>query len=157
MLLRRLATIGAVVGLAMGLASTSASAVPQSTRFENDADPAWTCLDFRADYGPYVYDCNNSTYQQWYWTDDFEYTALRQHATGLCLVSRDGQATMKPCSAADDAALWIFDGGLNASAGVMIRNAVSNKCLARMTNDRVNTTTCTGGPSQRWHIWYPAS
>jgi hypothetical protein len=154
--LRRLATIGAVVGLAMGLTSTSASAVPQRTKFANDASPAYHCLDFRADYGPYVYECNNSTYQQWYWNDEFEYKALRQKATGLCLVSRNGEATMKPCSAADDAALWLFDDS-HTSAGTTIRNAVSNKCLARMANDRVNTTTCTGGPSQRWHIWYPAS
>lgn len=151
MILRRLATIGAVIGLAVGLSGTSANATPRNSSFQNRAEPSWRCLDFRADYGPYVFGCNHTTYQQWYWNDDLEYKALRQKATGLCLVSRNGQATMKPCNAADDAALWLFDD--ESSSAVMIRNAVSNLCLARMANDRVNTTKCTGGPSQRWTVW----
>ncbi|MFB8273514.1 RICIN domain-containing protein [Streptomyces sp. NPDC055955] len=154
MLWRRLATLGAVIGLAVGLGSTPASAAPGISTFENKAAPARNCLDFRADYGPYVFGCNFTSYQKWYWNDEFEYTALRQKATGLCLVSRNGQATMKPCSAADDAALWTITP--NEVDGATIKNAVSHKCLARMANDRVNTTTCTGGKSQRWQIGWIA-
>ncbi|KOV71847.1 hypothetical protein ADL00_06960 [Streptomyces sp. AS58] len=102
-------------------------------------------MDFRADLGSYVLECNYSTCQEWYWNDEYGYKALRQKATGLCLVSRNGRATMKPCAAADDAALWLFDDS-PGEAGTTIRNAAGNKCLARMANDLVNTTTCTEVP-----------
>ncbi|MFI6730531.1 RICIN domain-containing protein [Streptomyces sp. R-74717] len=153
MLLRRLATTGAVIGLAVGLSNTPASAVPRSSVFVNQAQPV-KCLDFRADYGPYTFGCNYGDYQTWYWNDDYEYTALRQKATGLCLTLRNGQLTMKPCAAADQAAFWNVT---NSPSGALIKNAVSHKCLARTAtvNDLVSTATCTGGSSQRWFISTP--
>ncbi|MEU8991915.1 RICIN domain-containing protein [Streptomyces sp. NPDC048558] len=147
MLLKRLAAVGAVVALAVGLSSTPASAVPRTTGFQNQATDK-PCLDFRADYGPYVFNCNGTDYQKWHWNDDFEYSALRQVATRLCLTLRNDQLTMKPCAAADDAALWQID----ETDPRLIRNMVSRKCLARMANDRVSTAPCTGGNSQRWSI-----
>ncbi|WP_273634089.1 RICIN domain-containing protein [Streptomyces muensis] len=151
MFLRKLAAVGAVVGLAVGLSSTPASAIPQRTSFENQA-PEGSCLDFRADYGPYVFGCNGTTYQQWYWDDDYEVTALRQRATGLCLTLRNGQLTMKNCLADDAAAMWFIDTSSH-SAGATITNYVSRKCLARTANNLVTTATCTGGNSQRWVWW----
>ncbi|MZD08928.1 hypothetical protein GTW43_28200 [Streptomyces sp. SID5785] len=151
MFLKRLATVGAVIALAVGITTTSAEAVPHNSSFQNRSKPAWRCLDFRADYGPYVFGCNHTTYQQWYWNDELEFKALRQKATGLCLVSRNARPVMKPCNAQDDAALWLFMD--ESSSAVLLKNAVSHLCLARMSDDRVNTTKCTGGPSQRWTVW----
>ncbi|MCX4780366.1 RICIN domain-containing protein [Streptomyces sp. NBC_01264] len=68
----------------------------------------------------------------------------------LCLTLRNGQPTMKACSAADQAALWAIDD--TSTAGALIKNKVSHTCLARTANDRVNAATCTGGPSQRWDV-----
>lgn len=122
----------------------------RTPHLRNQAADHRGCLDFRADYGPYVFNCNHTSYQRWYWNDDYEYTALRQKATGLCLTLRNGQLTMKPCSAADDAAMWQID----ETEPRLIRNRVSRKCLARTPNDRVSTATCTGGDSQRWTTTY---
>ncbi|MCX4538145.1 RICIN domain-containing protein (plasmid) [Streptomyces sp. NBC_00841] len=145
MLKKRLAAVGAVVGLTVGLGSTPASAEPVITSFANYAG-AMACLDFRADYGPYVFGCNHTDYQMWYWAEGDEYTALRQKATKLCLTVRNDQPTMKPCAAADQAAVW----QISSSNPRLIQNSATHKCLARMANDRLNTTTCTGGESQRW-------
>lgn len=150
MLALRLAAVGAVVALVGGLSSAPADAVPRTSGFRNQAADHRGCLDFRADYGPYIFNCNHTSYQRWYWNDDYEYTALRQQATGLCLTLRNGQLTMKPCSAADDAAMWQID----ETQPRLIRNLVSRKCLARTANDRVSTATCTGGDSQRWTTTY---
>ncbi|KJK38264.1 hypothetical protein UK15_18650 [Streptomyces variegatus] len=154
MLLKRLAVVGAAVGLAVSLNTTPAGAIPRSTFFES-AMPDRLCLDYRADYGPYAFGCNKTAYQWWYWDDDYEVTALRQKATRLCLTLRNGVLTMKPCNADDDAAMWFVSS--DPGAGSTIMNAVSRKCLARMPYDGkkhpVSTSTCTGGPSQRWHWW----
>ncbi|MFF8952550.1 ricin-type beta-trefoil lectin domain protein [Streptomyces sp. NPDC014940] len=147
MFLTRLAAAGAGAVLAVSLSGTPANAAPVLSNFVNQATDR-PCLDFRADYGPYVFNCNGTSYQRWYWNDDVEYTALRQQATRLCLTLRNDQLTMKPCSAADDAALWQID----ETKPALIRNMVSRKCLARAANDRVSTATCTGGPSQRWSL-----
>jgi hypothetical protein len=147
MLLKRLAAVGASVALAVGLSSAPASAIPRTTGFKNQATDK-PCLDFRADYGPYVFNCNSTDYQRWHWNDDYEYTPLRQVATKLCLTLRNDQLTMKPCAAADAAALWTID----ETEPALIRNGVSHKCLARMANDRVSTAPCTGGNSQRWTL-----
>ncbi|MGR4850636.1 RICIN domain-containing protein [Streptomyces sp. LARHCF252] len=150
MILSRLAAVGAVVGLALGLSSAPASAAPRTSAFENQA-PAGACLDFRADYGPYVFNCNGTDYQKWHWNDEIRLTVLRQVATKLCLTLRNGELTMKPCAAADEAALWSVD--TSSPGGALIQNSVTHKCLARGTNDRVSTALCTGGPSQRWLVW----
>ncbi|GAB7035750.1 RICIN domain-containing protein [Streptomyces sp. NPDC021749] len=147
MLLKRLAAVGTGVVLMVGLSSTPASATPRTTGFRNQSTGK-PCLDFRADYGPYVFYCNRTAYQRWHWDDDYEYTALRQVATGLCLTLRNNRLTMKPCAAADKAALWQID----ETDPRLIRNGVSHRCLARMANDRVSTARCTGGKSQRWKL-----
>ncbi|WP_030797281.1 RICIN domain-containing protein [Streptomyces sp. NRRL S-337] len=147
MLLKRLAAVGAGIALVVGLSSTPANAIPRTTGFRNQATDK-PCLDFRADYGPYVFNCNRTDYQRWHWDDDYEYTALRQVATKLCLTLRNDRLTMKPCAAADQAAQWQID----ETEPVLIRNSVSHKCLARMANDRVSTAPCTGGKSQRWTL-----
>ncbi|MGW6145756.1 hypothetical protein, partial [Streptomyces sp. NPDC055140] len=66
------------------------------------------CLDFRADYGPYVTRCNEGAYQTWLMNDTIgQLSEMRQNVGDrLCLVVRNGQATMKPCSSSDPAALW---------------------------------------------------
>ncbi|MFD5575014.1 hypothetical protein [Streptomyces cadmiisoli] len=48
----------------------------QKTLFSNAAAPLLRCLDFRADLGPYVVECNYSTCQEWYWNDEYECKAL---------------------------------------------------------------------------------
>ncbi|MFF6983556.1 hypothetical protein ACFZAV_39150 [Streptomyces sp. NPDC008343] len=64
---------------------------------------------------------------------------------------RNDQWVMKPCAAADRAAYWRIDSRIDSRMG-HIKNNLTNKCLARMANDRVNTAACTGGDSQ---LWYP--
>jgi hypothetical protein len=145
MLRKKLTAVGVGVVVAVGLNGAPASAVASSSAFQ-DPSSSPKCLDFRADIGPYVTRCNYDEYQVWYWDNAIAHTALRQRATKLCLTLRNGQPTMKPCAAADQAALWAID------ATSQIKNKVSGTCLARMTNDRVNATTCTGGTSQRWDI-----
>jgi hypothetical protein len=145
---KRLAVVAAVVGLAVGFGSPPASATAVTNRFQNYAG-SQACLDFRADYGLYVFGCNYSDYQKWHWDNDLEYTALRQKATGLCLTVRNDQPTMKPCLAADQAAYWQV-GSDYPYGGRLIQNSVTHKCLARMANNLINTATCTGGESQRW-------
>lgn len=151
MFLKRLAAVGAVVGLALGLSSSPASAAPVTTRFISYAGDR-ACLDFNADWGVWVFNCNWGDYQNWHWNDDDEYTALRQVATKLCLTLRNGLVTMKPCAAADQAALWQITSYADP-AGRMIQNSVNHQCLARMANARVNTAPCTGGASQRWQAF----
>lgn len=92
------------------------------------------CRDFRADFGPYVTTYNYDAYQDWYWDNAIAHTALRQRATKLCLTLRNGQPTMKPCSAADQAALWAIDD--TSTAGALIKDKVSGTCRARRSNDR---------------------
>jgi hypothetical protein len=150
-LLGKLVAVVVGVVLATGLSSAPANAVPTTTLFENQAPGGW-CLDYRADYGPYVFGCNNGDYQRWHWDDDVEVTALRQVATRLCLTLRNDQLTMKPCAAADTAATW-FITNWSSSSGALIQNYVSRKCLARNSQNLVTTAPCTGGPSQRWSRW----
>ncbi|MFE6739702.1 RICIN domain-containing protein [Streptomyces tubercidicus] len=151
MLLKKVAAVGAVVGLTVGLSSAPATAAPVTTAFQNSAGKR-ACLDFRADYGPYVFYCNLGEYQKWHWDNEYEYTALRQVATKLCLTLRNDRLTMKPCAAADKAALWQISS--STPAGRTLRNSVNHKCLARMKNDRVSTAPCSGGTSQRWLVRY---
>jgi hypothetical protein len=149
MVWQRLAVIAAVAGMAIGLNATSASAAAARSTFEG-MPYSGKCLDYRADYGPYVFGCNNGDYQTWYWDDSIAYTALRQKATGSCLTARNGLIAMKPCLADDAAAYWSVQ--KNDTLGALIKNSVTGTCLARNTNDRVQLSTCTGGPSQRWSI-----
>ncbi|MEU9056675.1 ricin-type beta-trefoil lectin domain protein [Streptomyces sp. NPDC048384] len=71
---------------------------------------------------------------------------MRQVATRLCLTVPNDQPVMKPCAAADRAAYWRVDSRMG-----QIKINLTKKCLARMTNDRVNTAACTGGDSQLWY------
>jgi hypothetical protein len=145
-----MAVIVAAVGITIGPNVPSASAETARTSFE--AMPYTNqCLDYRADFGPYVTDCNKGAYQTWYWDYSITYTALRQKATGLCLTARNGLIAMKPCLADDEAAYWSVQG--DSISGRLIKNSVTNTCLARNTSDRVRLSTCTGGPSQRWAPW----
>ncbi|SDO90277.1 Ricin-type beta-trefoil lectin domain-containing protein [Streptomyces sp. cf386] len=153
MMWKRLAVTVAAVGMTIGLNVTPASAAASTSAFEGMPDTG-NCLDFRADFGPYVTDCNYGDYQSWYWDNGIAYTALRQKATGLCLTARNGLIAMKECQAADDAAYWSVQ--KNDTVGALIKNSVTGTCLARNANDRVQLSTCTGGPSQRWWIWYLA-
>lgn len=148
MLLKKLAAVGATVVVAAGLSAVPASAAPVTGALINAAGDVNnpSCLDFRADRGPYVTTCNGGDYQRWYWNNNIAHTALRQAATRLCLTVRNGQPTMKPCAATDQAALWAIDRfGLRT-----IKNKVSGQCLARPPNDNLYMATCTGGASQRW-------
>lgn len=146
---KKLAVLVAAAGMMTGLNAPPASAAAARSAFE--AMPSTSkCLDYRADFGPYVTGCNWGGYQTWYWDDGISYTALRQKATGLCLTARNGLIAMKPCLADDSAAYWSVDVDLE---GALIKNSVTHTCLARNTNDRVQLSTCTGGPSQRWGVW----
>ncbi|WP_177181523.1 RICIN domain-containing protein [Streptomyces sp. TLI_105] len=147
---KRLAVIFAAVGMTIGLNATSASAAAAKSVFEGMPDTG-KCLDYRADYGPYVTGCNYGDYQTWYWDNSLPKTALRQKATGLCLTARNGLIAMKQCLADDQAAYWSVQ--KDATVGALIKNSVTNTCLARNANDRVQLSTCTGGPSQRWRDW----
>ncbi|MDQ0605496.1 hypothetical protein QF037_009929 [Streptomyces canus] len=145
MLWKKMAVIAATVGIAIGLNVPSASAVSVRTVFKGMPDTN-KCLDYRADFGPYVTGCNYGGYQTWYWDTGTAFTALRQKGTGLCLTARNGLIAMKPCSADDTAAYWKMEG----DSSLMIKNVVTLTCVARNTLDRVQLSTCTGGPSQRW-------
>lgn len=151
MVWKRLAVIVAAVGMMVGLNVPSANAAPARSMFEG-MPSTWKCLDFRADpgFGVYVTGCNWGGYQTWYWDDGLDYTALRQKATGLCLTARSGLIAMKPCLADDRAAYWSVQ--VDAE-GALIKNSVTHTCVARNTSDRVQLSTCTGGPSQRWGVW----
>lgn len=142
-----MAVIVAAVGMTIGLNVPSASAEATRTAFEG-MPYTNKCLDYRADFGPYVTDCNYGGYQTWYWDYSITYTALRQKATGLCLTARSGLIAMKPCLADDEAAYWSVQG--DSLLGYLIKNSVTRTCVARNTSDRVHLSTCTGGPSQRW-------
>ncbi|MEV3854236.1 ricin-type beta-trefoil lectin domain protein [Streptomyces sp. NPDC050095] len=87
--------------LAWGLSRTTANAASVYVHFKNRA--TGHCLDYRADYGPCATGCNGSGYQTWVVNNTaFELSAMRQNAGDrLCLVARNGQATMKPCSSSD--------------------------------------------------------
>ncbi|MGA5194509.1 RICIN domain-containing protein [Streptomyces exfoliatus] len=150
-MLKKLAVIGAAAGMMIGLNAPPASAAGARGMFE--AMPStWKCLDYRADYGPYVTTCNGGSYQTWDWADDYGvWTSVRQEATGLCLTARNGLIAMKPCLGGDLAAFWSIDN--DYYLGALIKNTVTKTCLARNTADRVQLSTCTGGPSQRWKPW----
>jgi hypothetical protein len=71
------------------------------------------------------------------------------------LVARNGQATMKPCSPSDPAALWNVH---FTSASFALINNVTKTCLGEQPADinhirHVNLTRCTGGPSQQWYVY----
>lgn len=146
---KKLAVIVAAAGMMMGLNAPPASAAAARSAFEGMPN-TYKCLDYRADVGPYVTDCNFGGYQTWYWDDGRNYTALRQKATGLCLTARNGLIAMKPCLADDAAAYWSVQVG---AEGALIKNSATQTCLARNTLDRVQLSTCTGGTSQRWAVW----
>ncbi|MEV6840536.1 RICIN domain-containing protein [Streptomyces sp. NPDC051133] len=148
MLVNRLAAVGVGIVLAVGLSSGPANAASVTTRFENQVEPL-KCLDFRADRGVYVTGCNSGDYQKWIWSRTPDFTALRQVATRLCLTLRNGQVTMKPCAAADKAALWSV---IETPNGTQLVNSVSGTCLARLANDNVHVARCTFGDSQRWLV-----
>lgn len=150
MLWKKMAVIVATVGIAVGLNVPSASAVAVRTVFEGMPDTD-KCLDYRADFGPYVTGCNYGGYQTWYWDNATASTALRQKGTGLCLTARNGLIAMKPCLADDAAAYWYV--AMEGGSGLMMKNVVTQTCVARNTLDRVQLSTCTGGPSQRWAAW----
>ncbi|WP_030186681.1 RICIN domain-containing protein [Streptomyces sp. NRRL S-813] len=141
--------IVAAVSMAIGLNVPSANAAATRSAFQATPYTAG-CLDYNADYGPYVIQCNWGDYQTWYNDDALAYTALRQKATGLCLTARNGLLAMKPCLADDPAAYWRVtkDNWLVAQ----IKNSVTGTCLARNKFNRVQLSVCTGGDSQRWSV-----
>ncbi|MFF2204870.1 ricin-type beta-trefoil lectin domain protein [Streptomyces sp. NPDC058145] len=83
------------------------------------------------------------------WSRTPDVTALRQVATRLCLTLRNKQVTMKPCAAADKAALW---SAIETPNGTQLVNSVSGTCLARLANDNAYVTRCTFGDAQRWLV-----
>ncbi|MET7912534.1 RICIN domain-containing protein [Streptomyces avermitilis] len=144
---------GAAV-LACGLSTTSADAASEYVHFKNVA--TGRCLDYRADYGPYATDCNGGGYQTWLVNSAaFELSAMRQNAGDrLCLVARNGVATMKPCLSTDPAALWFFG---PTAAGFELINHVTGTCLGEGATARhaVKLVACSGGNSQLW-VWQSA-
>jgi Ricin-type beta-trefoil lectin domain len=150
MVWQRLAVIAAAVGMAIGLNITPANAAAARSAFEGMKDTR-KCLDYRADYGPYVLGCNWGDYQTWYWDDSNAYTALRNKATGVCLTARNGLLAAKPCLADDAAAYWRVT--KNDVSVAQIKNSVTGTCLARNNLDRAQLSDCTGGDSQQWRIW----
>jgi hypothetical protein len=147
--MRFIATVAAVV-LSLGLLSTPAQAAGTTTRFQNQV--GGVCLDFRADYGPYVTGCNTGDYQKWSWTTGAGFmTPLRQVATRLCLGLRYGQLKMLQCVAGDQEQGWYVRYTAGSSIPIIV-NAYNDKCLAQGAERRVSVATCTGGNSQRWKI-----
>lgn len=154
--MKRVAAVGAAVLVGWGLNPTPANAAPVYYHLQNKA--TLNCLDYRADYGPqpYATGCNQGGYQTWLMNDTIgQLSAMRQNAgSRLCLVARGGQATMKPCSSSDPAALW---NAYFTSGGFQLINNVTKTCLGEQPEDidhirHVNLTRCTGGPSQQWTL-----
>jgi hypothetical protein len=152
-LMKKVAAVGAAVVLGWGLSTAPANASSNYTHLQNAA--TLDCLDFRADYGPYATTCNEGPYQTWLVNSAIgELSALRQNVGDrLCLVARNGQATMKPCSSSDPAALWKF---YPTVAGNQLINNVTKTCLAAGSGaiSHVTLVKCTGGNSQQWNAYY---
>jgi hypothetical protein len=150
MFLKKLAAVVAAGVLTLGLSSTPANAVVLELHLQNAA--TYECLDYRADYGPYATGCNESAYQTWIINVGSMPTAMRQVATRLCLVARNGQATMKQCLADDPAALWTT---VSTAAGYQLVNNVTGTCLGEGSGSihHVSLVACTGGNSQQWSLY----
>ncbi|MFI6875407.1 RICIN domain-containing protein [Streptomyces sp. NPDC050400] len=150
-MLKRVVAVSAAAVLAWGLSTTTANAASIYVHFKNKA--TGHCLDYRADYGVYATDCNNSGYQTWLINaTTFELSAMRQNAGDrLCLVARNGAATMKPCLASDPAALWVL---APTTVGFELINNVTDTCLGEGADAKhlVKLVTCSGGNSQQWEM-----
>ncbi|MFD9405755.1 ricin-type beta-trefoil lectin domain protein [Streptomyces sp. NPDC059989] len=153
-MLKKVAAMGAATALCWGLGTSPANATSSYRHLENMALRG-ECLDFRADYGPYTTDCNQGAYQTWLMATFIETpTALRQNASSrLCLVARNGQPTMKPCSASDPAALWTVHD--TDAAGYQVINNVTKTCLVAGSGEihHVTLGTCNDGPSRQWLVY----
>ena len=149
MFLTKLAAVGATALLALGLGMTPANAA-QYMHLQNVA--THECLDFRADFGPYVTGCNEGAFQTWIMTLGIAATAMRQQATQLCLVARNGQPVMRDCLAGDDAALWEM---ISTPVGSEVRNKVTRTCLVAGSGSihHVSLGECTGGDSRQWTLY----
>jgi hypothetical protein len=143
--------VSAAAVLAWGLGTTTADAASIYVHWKNKA--TGRCLDYRADYGPYTTDCNESGYQTWLINKEtFQLSALRQNAGDrLCLVARNGAATMRPCLSSDPAALWVLG---PTTVGFQLRNNVTDTCLGEGQDAKhlVKLVPCTGGNSQQWEL-----
>ncbi|MEU9151298.1 ricin-type beta-trefoil lectin domain protein [Streptomyces sp. NPDC048417] len=150
--MKKVAAVGAAVVLGWGLGTTPANASSSYWHLQNVATNE--CLDFRADYGPYATGCNEGAYQTWLMNDAIgELSEMRQNVGArLCLVARNGQATMKPCSSSDPAALWDV---YVTVAGFELINNVTKTCLGEGSGDvhHVTLVKCTGGKSQQWRAY----
>ncbi|WP_329127108.1 RICIN domain-containing protein [Streptomyces sp. NBC_01465] len=148
-MLKRAAAVGAAAVLAWGLGTTDANATSIYVHFKNKL--TGRCLDYRADYGVYATDCNQGGYQTWLVNEaSFQLSAMRQNAGDrLCLVARNGAATMKPCLADDPAALWIIS---PTTVGFQLVNNVTDTCLGEGNTAKhlVKLVPCSGGSSQQW-------
>ncbi|MEU8794343.1 ricin-type beta-trefoil lectin domain protein [Streptomyces sp. NPDC048643] len=150
--MKKFAAVGAAVVLGWALGTAPANAAPAYYHLQNKATN--DCLDFRADYGPYATGCNEGPYQTWLMNDTIgRLSEMRQNAgSRLCLVARSGQATMKPCSSSDPAALW---NAYFTTAGFQLINNVTKTCLGEGSGDvrHVTLVRCTGGNSQQWTLY----
>ncbi|WP_433452500.1 RICIN domain-containing protein [Streptomyces sp. CA-142005] len=148
-MMKRIAAVTAAVALSWGLSTTSASATSQYVHFQNLA--TGHCLDYAADKGVYATGCNGGGYQTWLINSQtFQLTELRQNAGDrLCLVARNGAATMRQCLSDDKAALWVM---APTRSGFELINNVTDTCLGEGPTGRVQLVTCTGGNSQLWNI-----
>ncbi|MFE7276457.1 ricin-type beta-trefoil lectin domain protein [Streptomyces sp. NPDC057623] len=150
--MKKVAAVGAAVVLGWALGTAPANASSSYWHLQNAA--TGHCLDYRADYGPYATGCNEGAYQTWLMNDAIgELSALRQKAGDrLCLVARNGQATMKPCSSSDPAALWDVHA---TAAGLQLINNVTKTCLGEGSGSIAHVTLvrCTGGDSQQWNAY----
>jgi len=149
--MKKVAAVSAAVVLGWGLGTTPANAASEYVHFRNVAMKE--CLDYRADYGPYATGCNGGAYQTWLINKTaVQLSELRQNAGDrLCLVARNGLATMKPCSSSDPAALWVL---APTTAGFELINNVTDTCLGEGLGDvhKVQLVKCTGGNSQQWQL-----
>ncbi|MGW7426052.1 RICIN domain-containing protein [Streptomyces sp. NPDC054813] len=149
--MKKIAAVGAAVALGWAVGTAPANAAPVYYHVQNVATD--DCLDFRADYGPYATGCNGGLYQTWLMNDTIgRLSEMRQNVgERLCLVARNGQATMKPCSSSDPAALW---DAYFTTAGFELINNVTKTCLGEGSGAvrHVTLVKCTGGNSQQWTL-----
>ncbi|MCY0943826.1 RICIN domain-containing protein [Streptomyces antarcticus] len=148
MLAKSLVALGGAAVLALGVLSTPANAVVVHSRFQNQVGNL--CLDYRADWGPYVTGCNDGPYQKWWYNRDAgPNTALAQDATSKCLGVTNGRTTMSKCRGT--AQQWTLR--YTSGSGIpMIVNVATRQCLAQGGNKAVVVAPCTGGNSQRWEV-----
>ncbi|MET9686326.1 RICIN domain-containing protein [Streptomyces coeruleorubidus] len=150
-MLKRIAAVGAAAALVWGLGTAPASA--RSDYFASKNIATGRCLDYRSDYGIYATGCNGGAYQAWLMDETASLSKVQQKATGLCLVARNGQAVMRTCVDGDPAAVWQLK---ETSVGTLMVNNVTKTCLAEGSDSyhHVNLSSCTGGSSQQWLIYY---